>query len=271
MPTTSGVKYSARLTGQLMAALVGLVLLVIIWQQAAAKLSPLVLPSPAETWYRLVKLYKSGTIAKQLVISLRRALTGFAIAYSIAFITAILMNRFRWVRFFLQPWLAAVQIVPTVVWLIFAVLWFGIAQEKTPIFVVTIVCLPVVLVQIKEGLAAIPIELRDLAALEPLGLYNYAVHIAWPSLRPALIGAATLGFSFAWRSVIFAEFVASNAGLGYQLSRAYHNLATDEVFAWTLVLVVVLWLWQVLVIGPWRRYSMSTEGWREPPFARDEQ
>lgn len=255
MPSTGNTKPTGRFTGQLWAGLVGLVLLLIIWQQAAAKLSPLVLPSPAQTAHRLALLFQEGAITKQLVISFRRALTGFVIAYTSAFIIAILMNRFRWVRYFFQPWLAAVQIVPVVIWLILAVLWFGIAQEKTPIFVVAIVCLPVVLVQIKEGLDAIPVELLDLAALEPLGLYNYALHIAWPSLRPALIGAATLGFSFAWRSVVFAEFVASNAGLGYQLSRAYHNLATDEVFAWTIVLVVVLWLWQMLVIGPWRRHS----------------
>jgi NitT/TauT family transport system permease protein len=132
------------------------------------------------------------------------------------------------------------------------VLWFGIAREKTPIFVVFIVCLPVVLVQIREGLSAIPAELRDLASLEPMGPFVYMQHVAWPALQPFLLSAATLGFSFAWKSVVFAEFVASNSGLGYQLSRSYNNLATDDVFAWTAVLVTLMWLWQGLVVNRWR-------------------
>ncbi len=241
-------------------ALAGLIVLLYAWQRASARLSPLVLPGPAVTWQRLCRLFGSGALAAQLSISLQRALAGFALAYVVALLAGVLMHRFRWVRYTLAPWLDAVQIVPTVVWLIFAVLWFGIARDATPIFVVFVVCLPVVLVQLREGLAAVPAELQDLAALEPMGLWSYTRHVMWPAARPAFIAAATLGFSFAWRAVVIAEFVASNSGLGYQLSRAYYNLATDEVFAWTLVLVVLMWLWQALVISPWRRRGLVAAG-----------
>jgi NitT/TauT family transport system permease protein len=228
------------------------VLLIIAWHMAAKELSPLILPGPGITWARLTRLWTTGEVAKQLWISCRRTIAGFAIAYVTAVFLALSMHRWRFVHQLLQPWLTAVQMVPTVIWLILAVLWFGIAREKTPIFVVFIVCMPVVLVQIREGLSAIPKELVDLAALEPMGFLSYSVNVAWPSLRPFLLSAATLGFSFAWRSVVFAEFVGSNSGLGYQLSRSYHNLATDEVFAWAIVLIVLMWLWQSLLVDRWR-------------------
>lgn len=228
------------------------VALLIAWHMAAKELSPLILPGPGVTWARLMRLFTTGEVARQLWISLRRTVVGFALAYFTALLLGLSMHRWRFVRLLLQPWLIAVQMMPTVIWLIFAVLWFGIAREKTPIFVVFIVCLPVVLVQIREGLMAIPQELVDLAALEPMGFFNYAINVAWPSLRPFLLSAATLGFSFAWRSVVIAEFIGSSSGLGYQLSRSYHNLATDEVFAWAIVLILLMWLWQSLFVERWR-------------------
>lgn len=237
-----------------------LLLLLFLWNRAAAHLLPMVLPSPALTWQRLCELIADGEVAQQLGLTLRRALSGFVLAYLAALACGVLAHRFRWLRYALTPWLDAMQVVPTVVWLILAVLWFGVAEEMTPVFVVFVVCLPVVLVQVREGLVAIPAELRDLAALEPLNLWGYTVHVVWPSVRPALLGAATLGFSFAWRSVIFAEFVASNSGMGYQLSRAYHNLATEDVFAWTIVLVALMWLWQMLVVSPFRQRDKESMG-----------
>lgn len=237
------------------AFLVGLAILFAFWQQRSRHLPSLVLPSPSDTWTRLRFLWKSGAILRELMISLRRTFIGFSLAYVAALITGIAMQRYRVVRFFLQPWLTAVQVVPAVVWLVMSVLWFGIAREMTPIFVVFIVCLPVVVVQIREGLAAIPQELLDLSALEPMGTLTYTRHVYLPALQPFLLSAATLGFSFAWRSVVFAEFVASSSGLGYQLSRSYYYLATDDVFAWTIVLVTLMWLWQGLVVNRWRQAS----------------
>ena len=236
---------------------VGLVVIFLLWQRMSRHLSPLVLPSPGVTWARLHLLWQRGLVLQQLMISLRRTLSGFLLAYVVALVIGITMHLWQPVRFLFQPWLTAVQGVPAVVWLVLSVIWFGIAREATPVFVVFVVCLPVVLVQIREGLAAIPQELLDLAALEPMGSFDYARHIFWPSLQPFLLSAATLGFSFAWRSVVFAEFAGSNSGLGYQLSRSYHNLATDEVFAWTVVLVALMWLWQGLVVNRWRHTGNS--------------
>lgn len=238
--------------------MLSLAILFLAWQRVAGSLSPLVLPGPGATWARFTVLWRQGLIVQQLLISLRRTLAGFLLAYGMALALGVSMHRWHLLKYVFQPWLVAVQVVPAVVWLVLAVLWFGIAREMTPVFVVFIVCLPVVLVQIQEGLDAIPQELVDLAALEPMGVIRYTFNVTWPCLKPFLLSAATLGFSFAWRSVVFAEFVASNSGLGYQLSRSYYNLATDEVFAWTIVLVALMWLWQGLVVNRWRHEGIDS-------------
>lgn len=240
---------------QTIAFLLGVLAFLFFWWQAAEKLSPLVLPGPEATWARLVYLWQNGIVLQELRISLRRTLAGFGLAYVSAIVLGISMYRWRALDYLLRPWLTAIQAVPAVIWLVLSVLWFGIAREKTPIFVVFIVCFPTVLVHVREGLAAIPGELLALSALEPMGIGMFAAHVIWPSLQPFLLSAATLGFGQAWRSVVFAEFAGSNSGLGYQLSRSYYNLATDEVFAWTVVLVVLMWLWQGLVVNRWRLHT----------------
>ncbi len=50
----------------------------------------------------------------------------------------------------------------------------------------------------------------------------------------------SVGFSFAWKAAIFAEFMGSTSGVGFLLSTANSNLETEKVFAWVLVLIAVM-------------------------------
>ena len=61
-----------------------------------------------------------------------------------------------------------------------------------------------------------------------------------PSLLPALVSALSVAFAFAWKSSVFAEFIASSSGIGYQLSRANSMMATDRLFAWTIILILFM-------------------------------
>jgi NitT/TauT family transport system permease protein len=133
-----------------------------------------------------------------------------------------------------------IQATPPVVWVSLAVVWFGVADDLTPIFLIFIVSLPVIFVNIFQGLEDMDIELVEMAQAYSTPRYRILTEIYLPSLLPALVSALSIAFAFAWKSSVFAEFIASSSGIGYQLSRANSLMATDRLFAWTIVLILFM-------------------------------
>jgi NitT/TauT family transport system permease protein len=133
-----------------------------------------------------------------------------------------------------------VQATPPVVWVSLAVVWFGVADDLTPIFLIFIVSLPVIFVNIFQGLEEMNTDLIEMARAYSTPRLRILKEIYLPSLLPALVSALSVAFAFAWKSSVFAEFIASSSGIGYQLSRANSMMATDRLFAWTIILILFM-------------------------------
>jgi NitT/TauT family transport system permease protein len=98
----------------------------------------------------------------------------------------------------------------------------------------------VIFVNIFQGLEDMNVELVEMAQAYSTPRYRILKEIYLPSLLPALVSALSIAFAFAWKSSVFAEFIASSSGIGYQLSRANSMMATDRLFAWTIVLILFM-------------------------------
>jgi len=234
-------------------SLTGLVILVAIWSLFSKATNPLVLPSPLEVGDALMELLRSGELAENFLITLRRTLIGFTIAFLSGIGIALLMKRsFVFHRVF-HPLLILIQITPPVVWLILTVTWFGIAQEITPIFIIFIIVFPIVLISFLEGLDSIDRDLVQMAKVFNCKRTRIFFHILLPGISPCIISSARIGLAFAWKSTVLAEFLASSSGAGFMLSMANSLLDTSKVFAWALILILTMLGLEYLVISPLKK------------------
>jgi len=212
----------------------------LIWERSAAGLNSLILPSIGESYQALKEIALSGILLESFIITLRRTLIAYGLAVILGIIIALLLYRFKILQRTFRPLITVIQATPPVVWVSLAVVWFGVADDLTPIFLIFIVSLPVIFVNIFQGLEDMNVELVEMARAYSTPRYRILKEIYLPSLLPALVSALSIAFAFAWKSSVFAEFIASSSGIGYQLSRANSMMATDRLFAWTIVLILFM-------------------------------
>ncbi len=217
-----------------------LIIIFLVWEKSAAGLNSLILPSPEETYLALKEITLSGVLLSSFIITLKRTIIAYGLAVLAGVITALLLHRFDLLKKTFRPLITIVQATPPVVWVSLAVVWFGVADDLTPIFLIFIVSVPVIFINIFQGLEEMNRELIEMAKAYSTPNRRIIKEIYLPSLLPALVSALSVAFAFAWKSSVFAEFVASSSGIGYQLSRANSMLATDRLFAWTIILILFM-------------------------------
>lgn len=217
-----------------------LLLFLLFWNQLAAHFNTLILPSPAETLVELNSIIKNGVLIKSLFITLKRTFIGYLAAVIIGFVLAVVLKKYNFLSRALRPFITIIQAAPPVVWIALAVVWFGVAEDLTPIFLIFIVSMPVIFVNIFQGIDSIDYGLIEMAEAYSTPKYKIFREIYIPGILPSTVSALSIAFSFAWKSSVFAEFIGSSSGIGYQISMANSNLKTAELFAWTVVLVVFM-------------------------------
>ncbi|MBS3811152.1 MAG: ABC transporter permease [Halanaerobiales bacterium] len=228
----------------------GFLVVLLIWIYYARQINPLILPSPVETFNAFIKIYRSGNLYHNLIITIQRTLIGYGLALFIGSILALLLNKFNVLYIMSRPIITVIQTTPPVIWLALAVIWFGIADNLTPIFLIFVVTLPIIFVNLFEGIQDIDTNLIEMAKVYNADQKEILLDIFIPSLVPYIFSSLSIGLAFAWKSTIFAEFLGSNRGVGFALSMANSNLNTDILFAWAIVLIVMMLIVEYLVIKP---------------------
>lgn len=228
----------------------GLLAVLILWQILSQNYHTLILPSPKETYEALAELRQSGQLWKNTAITFRRTAAGYAASLILGLAAALLLRVSSFFRDLLRPVITVVQIIPPVIWLVLAVIWFGIADDLTPIFLIFIVTFPVIFINLFSGLQSIDLELVEMAKVYRCSKAQIVGAVYLPALVPHLISAVSLGLSFAWKSTIFAEFLGSSSGIGFALSMANANLETEKLFAWAVILIAFMFVVEYGVLAP---------------------
>ena len=93
------------------------------------------MPSPAGVWESFLKLMANGSLLSAIGYSLLRGAIGYVISLVLGGILGILMNHFGFLHRNLRPLIMGIQTLPSICWVPFSILWFGLSQTAI-IFVV---------------------------------------------------------------------------------------------------------------------------------------
>jgi len=137
--------------------------------------------------------------------------------------------------------------VPVVSWILFAILWFKGVEFRIG-FVLFAVCGPVFLVDSLDAMRSVPRELRGMIQSFRPTTVQFFLKLMLPAILPSIITSWKINLSLAIRVVTIAELVGAVTGIGHQLAVAQELFSVADVFAWTLVLVALLFLLEGIVI-----------------------
>jgi NitT/TauT family transport system permease protein len=222
----------ARLSGYI----VGFGSLFALWHLASVYLLNSVLfPPPARVLVKAVELGKDGTLWENASISLQGIGLGFCLGSLIGIPLGLAIGSFGLVRRILEPYTEFLRFIPATALITVAVIWFGIG-EGSKVFLIIYTTVFIVIINTAAGVSAVaPNKLR---AARSLGASRAQVfqYVALPATVPYILTGMRLAMGNSFVTIIAAELVAANAGLGKMIWAARLYMLVDQMFVALLVL-----------------------------------
>ena len=213
---------------------------VIIWQIAAMTLGHggLFLATPLQTLGALVKLAPTAEFWQRIAFSALRILAGFVLAVVCGAALAAAGARWRIVGTLFAPLMQLIRAMPVASFVILALLW--VRGENLSVVVSFTHVLPVVYAGVLAGIADTDPQLLEMARVYRLPLTARLRYIWLPGIFPSFCESCIAAMGMCWKSGVSAEVIGlPDHSVGDALYRAKITLSTPDVFAWTLVIVVL--------------------------------
>ena len=208
----------------------GFALLFLIWHLASVFLVRSVLfPSPFPVFERTIVLIEDGLLQEAIIASMRRILQGFLLGSALGIPIGLALGSFRPVRLLLEPWTEFFRFIPAVAMITVAVIWFGIGEESK-IFLIAYTTVFVVIIATAAGVGAVGKD--KIRAAQCLGANKFQLFalVALPATVPYILTGMRLAMANAFVTIVAAELVASNDGLGKMLWDARLFMQVEDIF-----------------------------------------
>ncbi|WP_395309216.1 ABC transporter permease subunit [Mycobacterium sp. AMU20-3851] len=211
-------------------------------------------PSLAEVGESLITVVTSGSTITDGLITLRRVAI-VTVASALAGVLIGLAAGFWWpVRAFLRPVLVIGLAVPDLVYIIMAILILG-ATEMSGLVAVTIAIVPLVANVVIAAVLDRDSGLDEMARTYRFTKMDYAHHVLFEQLKPALAAALKTGFAFSWKLVVLMETLTMPNGIGARIYEGFRFLRPEDMIAYAIVFIVVMKLIEPVIVKPFASRS----------------
>ncbi len=220
----------------------------LLWQLASMAVGlPLLLPSPLAVLLRLGQLCTGADFWLTVASSLLRILLGFLPGVLFGTALAGLCWRFRLVDALARPLLGVLKSTPVASFIILALVWVKTTWLATVISFIMV--LPLIYANVREGIDSADRQLLEMAQVFRLSRRKTFRYCYLPAILPFFLSAVSSALGFAWKSGIAAEVLGRPArAIGSQIYDSKIYLETPDLFAWTLVVILLSVLLERLAV-----------------------
>ena len=204
--------------------------LLAVWQSlsSAGILSARILPSPVAVLLAGIHLTQTGELPLHLFESFRRASTGLVIGGSLGFLLGLLNGVSRLADKLLDSSVQMVRNIPHLAMIPLVILWFGIGEEAK-LFLITIGVFFPIYINTVHGIRSIDYRLIEMGRSYGLGRVGLFWNVILPGALPSILVGLRYALGIMWLTLIVAETIASDSGIGYMTMNARDFMQTDVV------------------------------------------
>jgi NitT/TauT family transport system permease protein len=207
-----------------------------LWQYLSGRaIIPLLFPSPLSTLRVGWRLAAKGQLEADSLASLGRIVAGFALGSALGVVAGMFMGTFRPVRLFFEPYVQFLRFLPALAWIPAVMLWLG-TGEQAKIALLAYTTVFIVALNTMVGVTRVP--RNQVRAARSFGATRWQIFIL--VTIPATVGYMLTGMRLAmgncFMTVVAAELVASDSGLGYLIFSSRQWMQTELAFVGIFVL-----------------------------------
>jgi taurine transport system permease protein len=213
-------------------------------------IKPLFLPKPESIWFAFKQAINGDldghTLWVHFMWSMYRVFAAFFLAVLIGIPVGIAMGVSRIARGIFDPPVEFYRPLPPLAYLPLMIIWFGIGELAKIILLFLSIFAPVVLAA-KAGVKSIAQE--QIQAARSMGASTFQVirHVILPGAMPEILVGLRIGMGVGWTTLVAAEMVAADAGLGKMVFNASNFLRTDVVILGILAIGFVAYIFEILM------------------------
>jgi len=222
---------------------------------------PLFLPSP-QAVLRQVLEYAAGTandkpLSLHFFASMARVFSAFLLACVTAIPLGIAMGVSRVVRGIFDPPLEFYRPLPPLAYLPLIIIWFGI-DELPKVLLIFLSCFAPLALAARSGMRSASQEQINAAYSMGASYWQVIRHVILPSALPEILFGMRIAIGFGWTTLVAAEMVAANVGLGQMVLNASNFLRTDLVVMGIIIIGTVAYAFDLAMrrverrLVPWK-------------------
>ena len=218
-----------------------------IWQFASMYLGQeILLASPVSVVRKLFELSFTGNFWQSVGFSFVRIVTGFLLAMFLGIFLAVLAYWSKTVEILIAPVIAVVKSTSVASFIILCLIW--IPSRNLSVFISFLMVLPVIYTNILEGIRQTDSKILEMAKVFQVNPGRKIRYIYVSQVLPYFLSACRLSLGMCWKAGVAAEVIGVPSGsIGEKLYNA--NLNTPDLFAWTIVIIVISFVFEKCFLG----------------------
>ena len=187
-----------------------------------------VAPAPSEVLAAGWRLTRSGELAANIAISFQRAAIGFLIGGSLAFGFGLLNGVSRIGETLTDTTIQMIRNIPNLALIPLVILWFGI-EDTARIFLVSLGVFFPIYVNTFHGIRTVDAQLVEMGRSYGMSHWDLFRRVILPGALPSIFVGLRCALGIMWLTLIVAETIAANSGIGYMAMNAREFMQIDVV------------------------------------------
>lgn len=207
----------------------------------------LLLPGPWTVLRTLGGLVSGAQFWQITGLTLARIFLGLLAGVVLGVLIAVLTCASVWCDRILSPAVKVIRATPVASFILLILLW--VATGRVPGVISALMVLPVIWGNVSRGIRETDRQLLELARAYRFGRGKTVKLVYLPSVAPYFNAGVETGLGLAWKAGVAAEVLCHpKLGVGTQIFYARNNLETPELFAWTLVVILLSFLVEMVLV-----------------------
>lgn len=225
---------------------------------------PIFLPSPVDVVMRLIDVTVDGfagaTLVEHLNASLVRIFGAFILACLIGIPLGITIGCNRVFRGIFDPLIEFYRPLPPLAYLPLIIIWLGI-DESSKVTLIFLAMLAPIVLSARSGVTSVRIEQIQVAYSMGATPWQVTTQVIARGAMPDIMTGMRIAIGFGWTTLVAAEMVAAERGIGFMVLNASEFLVTDVVIAGIIVIGIIAYCFDLLMryletkLIPWKGYN----------------
>jgi NitT/TauT family transport system permease protein/taurine transport system permease protein len=230
---------SSRATRSVLLSGASVLVALLIWQFLSTFVfNPFLVPPPLEVFRTAIPMLLSGEILQDVAISMARVMVGFVTGSLSGIVVGVLLGRIRVLHDLFDPIVELLRYLSPTAMIPIAVIWFGIG-EMSKYFLIFWGTFFIVVINSTVGVWRAPVARQRAAECLGANALQIFLLIVIPSAVPYIVTGMRVAMASSFMSIIPAEILAADSGIGYLLQKSSMLLQTNRIFVALLTICVL--------------------------------